>query len=148
MTARTNARVKLSSCGLRYQPPPVSNVTYDVRGLKNPDRVAALRPLTGLNDEVATYVLDQELAQETLDVLIAGIVLQLQCTTRLPAGELRVTLYCTSGKHLSVAMVEELAAQLRLARPDVVVVTEHLNIRSDQEDPRREIEPDQMWQPR
>lgn len=131
MTVQQRVRVKVSSCGVRYQLPPMANVTFDVRGLKNPAAVDTLRALTGLDGEVAQYVLDQELAQETIDVLIAAIVLQLHNTAR--SGEVRVVLYGTGGKHRSVAMAEELAAQLRVARPDVVVVTEHLNIRSGRE---------------
>ncbi|RAS59567.1 P-loop ATPase family protein [Lentzea atacamensis] len=138
-------RVTLTSFGIKYRRCPAANLVFDGRVLDNPADVDELRPLTGLDPVVARYVLDQELALEIVDVLMAAIVLQLQKTDRPPVDEVRVAIFCTGGKHRSVAVVEELADNLRPARPDVVVVTEHLDLRTGREDPRRSIAPDDVW---
>lgn len=137
--------VTINSFGIKYRRPPAANITYDVRGLDNPFHVKELRDLTGLDEPVACYVLDQELAHDIVDALMALIVLQLHNTARPPVDEVRVAIFCTGGKHRSVAVVEELAANLREARPDAVVVTDHLDIRSGRDTPRRSIAPEDLW---
>jgi UPF0042 nucleotide-binding protein len=85
----------------------------DVRFMKNPHYIEALRPLSGLTPEVREYVLAQPIAagfkeqlQGLLDLLIPAYVEE---------GKTRLTVAigCTGGWHRSVVMSEELAAWLR-----------------------------------
>ncbi|MEU7480552.1 RNase adapter RapZ [Lentzea sp. NPDC042327] len=128
------AWVALTSFGRRHRLQPRANVTFDVQALADPADVDELRSLSGLDDRVVRYVLDQSLAQAMLDVLVAAIVLQLHNTARRPEDEVRVAVFCEDGQRLSVVMVDALAALMCAARPDIVVSTDHLDLhrRTDQ----------------
>src|SRR5580658_2531423 len=69
--------VRVISFGYKQGPPPLANVVFDVRFLKNPYWVEELRPLTGRDQPVQDYVLQQPLAQEflqSLNVMLSKIL--------------------------------------------------------------------------
>src|ERR1700679_1845228 len=68
--AKRQLTVKLVSFGYKAAPPPLANVVFDVRFLKNPYWVEELRPLTGLDKPVQDYVLEQPLAQDFLESIL------------------------------------------------------------------------------
>ena len=100
------------SFGFKYGLPVDADLVVDVRFLPNPHWVPELRPQTGLDPDVADYVLSSPDAQELL--LRYGGVLHLVIPGYIREGKRYVTLAvgCTGGKHRSVAMAERLCAQL------------------------------------
>ena len=113
--------VNLVSFGFRYGPPPAAELLFDVRFLPNPHFEPALRPRTGLEPEVAEYVLKSGRSREVLARLgeLLGFLLPLY------DGEgkayLTVGVGCTGGRHRSVAILEALAGELRALGRDVNV---------------------------
>jgi len=109
---RPLARPRLRVLAFAYKAGTPADATWlvDVRFLDNPYWVPGLRPLTGLDQPVRRYVLDQPAAGELLD--------RLESDVRWAAplyGRDRLTLAvgCTGGRHRSVAIAAELARRLQ-----------------------------------
>ncbi len=105
--------IQLISFGFKYGVPLEADLVLDVRFMKNPHYIEALRPLSGLTPEVREYVLGQPIAsgflarlKELLDLLVPAYV---------DEGKTRLTIAigCTGGWHRSIVMSEELADWLR-----------------------------------
>ena len=117
--------VTILSFGYKTGSPPVANVVFDVRFLKNPYWVPELRPLTGLDLAVRDYVLGQEAAAEFLDSLLKLLSGLLPRFMELDILEFSIALGCTGGQHRSVALVEELADKLRDIFPSYDIESGH-----------------------
>ncbi|EEH63328.1 hypothetical protein HMPREF0044_1252 [Gleimia coleocanis DSM 15436] len=111
----TDRALKLTvmSFGFKYGIPLDADHVLDVRFLKNPYWVSELRHLTGRDEAVAKYVLDQpgarEFAKNYADLLapmLAGYLSELKPFVTIAIG-------CTGGKHRSVANTELIATRLR-----------------------------------
>jgi RNase adapter protein RapZ len=105
--------IQLISFGFKYGVPLEADLVLDVRFMKNPHYIEALRPLSGLTAEVREYVL----AQPVADTFLAHLqgLLDLLVPAYVGEGKTRLTVAigCTGGRHRSVVMSEELAAWLR-----------------------------------
>jgi len=119
---RTGLHATLISFGYKYGLPVDADLVADCRFLPNPHWVPELRPLTGRDESVRDYVLQQPGAKEFID----GYTNLLEV---ISAGYLRegkrfatVAIGCTGGKHRSVAITEELRTRLTEAGMDVAVV--------------------------
>jgi RNase adapter protein RapZ len=101
------------SFGYKYGLPLDADIVLDVRFLPNPHWVDELRPLTGLQEPVRDYVLQQE---ATADFLARTKDL---FAVLLPGYEhegrrfLTVAVGCTGGRHRSVVLAEEISAFIR-----------------------------------
>ena len=112
-TEQTTAmRATVISFGFKYGIPVDADLVADMRFLPNPHWVPELRPLTGRDEAVASYVKSRPGAEEFLAEYVELI-------NTLVAGYLRegkrfmtVAIGCTGGKHRSVAMTEEIAHRL------------------------------------
>jgi RNase adapter protein RapZ len=105
--------IQLISFGFKFGVPLEADLVLDVRFMKNPHYIEALRPNSGLTEVVREYVMAQPMAatflarlEELLDLLIPAYV---------DEGKTRLTIAigCTGGFHRSVVMAQELAAWLR-----------------------------------
>lgn len=105
--------IQIISFGFKFGVPLEADLVLDVRFMKNPHYVEALRPNSGLTQEVRDYVLGQPIAgqflktlQELLDMLVPAYV---------DEGKTRLTIAigCTGGYHRSIVISEELATWLR-----------------------------------
>ncbi len=96
------------SFGFKYGIPLEADMIIDVRCLPNPFYIPALKPLTGLDQEVRDYVLGssetQEFVLRTLNLLDYAVPLYL----KEGKSELVVGVGCTGGKHRSVTVAREL----------------------------------------
>jgi UPF0042 nucleotide-binding protein len=105
--------VNLISFGFRYGTPSTAELLFDVRFLPNPYFEDGMRDLTGRDDAVASYVLDNPRGQALFERLCD------LCNFLLPLydeeGKAYVTIGvgCTGGRHRSVAIVESLADSIR-----------------------------------
>ena len=106
-------QISVMSFGFKHGLPlDVANV-FDCRFLPNPHWVDELRPLTGLDEPVRRYVLDQPAAQEFLDHLDGMLALLLPAYVAEGKSYLTLALGCTGGHHRSVAIAEAVAELLR-----------------------------------
>lgn len=105
--------IELVSFGFRYGPPDVADLMIDVRFLPNPNFEPELRDLTGLDDLVADYVLENAGTR----VFLARFFEFLDYLEPLYQEEgkayLRVAIGCTGGRHRSVSVVRALERHLR-----------------------------------
>lgn len=107
--------ISLVSFGYRYGVPEDASLVFDVRFLPNPNFVPALRPLTGRNPRVATYVLSSPRTREFLqrvEQLLAYLV-----PRYVDEGKsyLTIAFGCTGGRHRSVAITHRIGEQLSSA---------------------------------
>ena len=111
-------------------PPPHANLVLDVRFLKNPYWEEHLRPLTGLDQPVRSYVIEQNLAQEVLTNLRKLLADVIPAMLSVKSDTFVIALGCTGGQHRSTAMVQELADILMASYPDYAIEKEHRELES------------------
>ena len=106
-------RVDITSFGFKRGIPRVADLMFDVRFLPNPHWMPDLRPLTGLDDDVRSYVFSHaeagtflEKVTDLLDFLIPEYEVEGKSYLTIGIG-------CTGGKHRSVAMAEAIGSHLR-----------------------------------
>jgi RNase adapter protein RapZ len=113
--------VSLVSFGFRYGLPRAADLVFDVRFLPNPHFEPLLRPRSGLDAEVARFVLETSAAKELLDRLGGLLGFLLPMYEREGKSYLTVAVGCTGGRHRSVAVLEAIAGELRRAGQNVSV---------------------------
>ena len=110
--------VNLESFGYRFGLPPVADLVFDVRFLKNPYYIEELRSLTGLIPQLREFVLSQPACfefRQHLDRMLKFLVPHYRNEGK---SYLTVAVGCTGGRHRSVSIVEELFTSF----PDTEVV--------------------------
>jgi UPF0042 nucleotide-binding protein len=107
----------LVSFGYRYGVPPQADLVFDLRFLPNPYFVPELKPLTGEDPRVASYVLDRPETEEFLGRLVDLVRFLFPRYQREGKAYLTVALGCTGGKHRSVAMAIAFADRIRAEQP-------------------------------
>jgi len=118
-------RVNVVSFGFKNGDPPHANVVLDVRFLKNPFWVDELKPLTGRDEPVQKYVMEQASAQEFMGNLIALVSQVMPAMFDTKTDNFTIALGCTGGQHRSVAVAEELAQKLQNSYPAYQVSLSH-----------------------
>ncbi|MFB6531658.1 hypothetical protein [Streptomyces sp. NPDC056399] len=110
------AVIKVTSYGLGHHDAPRTlrpPIDIDTRELRNPPDDPAVRArltqLTGRDPEVAHYVMTTPGARELVDASVQRVL------TAVAAGQdhIEVTVSCYGGRHRSVAIADEVAAELR-----------------------------------
>ncbi|MDT8421599.1 MAG: RNase adapter RapZ [Desulfuromonadales bacterium] len=100
--------VQLESFGYRYGVPSDADLVFDVRFLPNPHYIDELRPLTGQDESLRAYVLNQPSCQEFLQHLHRLLEFLLPLYRAEGKSYLTVAVGCTGGRHRSVSIVESL----------------------------------------
>ena len=111
-------QLTLMSFGFKHGVPFDADMILDVRFLPNPHWVPELRPLTGLQDAVASYVMDSPAAAAWLDAVERMLTIVAPGYLNEGKRQATVGIGCTGGKHRSTAMTEELARRLTRAGLD------------------------------
>lgn len=109
----TRLRVTVISFGFKYGSPVDADYLADMRFLPNPHWVPELRPRTGQDAEVASYVLTRPGAEEFLDAYVPLLTVVAEGYLREGKRFMRIAIGCTGGKHRSVAMSEEIVRRLQ-----------------------------------
>ena len=102
-------QVGLVSFGFKQGLPLDVDLVFDVRFLPNPYWDEPLRPLTGIDASVSTYVLGNPIAEQFLSHLEGMLDLLLPAYVAEGKSYLSIAIGCTGGQHRSVAMVEHLS---------------------------------------
>ncbi|MDP4692797.1 MAG: RNase adapter RapZ [Ilumatobacteraceae bacterium] len=102
-------QVGLVSFGFKQGLPLDVDLVFDVRFLPNPYWDENLRPLTGIDADVSTYVLANPIAEQFLSHLEGMLELLLPAYVAEGKSYLSIAIGCTGGQHRSVAMVERLS---------------------------------------
>ena len=106
-------QTRIVSFGYKHGLPVDVDVVLDCRFLPNPHWVEALRPLTGRDEPVRRYVLDQAATAAFLQHLDGLLALLLPAYVAEGKAYLTLAFGCTGGRHRSVAIAEAVAGLLR-----------------------------------
>jgi len=115
-------QVVVQSFGFKKGLPLAADLVFDVRFLDNPHFVDALRPKTGLDQDVSSFVLNQPDYQAFLARLKELLVYLLPRYRKEGKSTLTIGIGCTGGRHRSVAIAEDLGPYLLGAGSPVQVL--------------------------
>ncbi len=107
-------RVSIVSFGYSNGIPRDVDLVFDCRFLPNPHWIDELRPLSGLDEPVASYVLEQEPAQHFLHDVVGLLEWQIPAFAKEGKSYLSIAIGCTGGRHRSVAIAEEIRRRLNI----------------------------------
>jgi UPF0042 nucleotide-binding protein len=108
-------RISVMSFSYRRGVPREADLVFDVRFLKNPHYVPALKPLSGLDAEVTAFIeTDPDYLPfiDRLENLIGPLLPRFDAEGK---SYLTIAVGCTGGRHRSVAVAKRLADWLRKA---------------------------------
>ena len=106
-------QVSVMSFGFKHGLPLDVDTVLDVRFIPNPHYDATLRPLSGLDEPVRTFVLEQQPTRDFLD-RVEGLFASLIPAYRQEGKSyLTIAVGCTGGRHRSVSIAEALSTRLQ-----------------------------------
>ncbi|MGD6940626.1 RNase adapter RapZ [Cytobacillus gottheilii] len=105
---KTIFTVNVMSFGFKYGLPIDADLVFDVRFLPNPHYIDHMRPKTGLDEEVSSYVLKWTETTKFLEKVTELLSFMLPHYKREGKSQLVIAIGCTGGQHRSVALTEYL----------------------------------------
>lgn len=111
------------SFGYKHGVPSDADFVFDVRCLPNPHWEPELRPLSGLDREVAAFLEKQPLVSQLYEEIRSFLETWIPRFEEDNRSYMTVALGCTGGQHRSVYMAERLARHFRRNR--IHVLTRH-----------------------
>ena len=111
--ASEGLKTTVISFGYKFGLPLDADIVLDVRFLPNPHWEPTLRPLTGLEQPVARYVLEQPATEEFLAHAEGLFRMLLKGFQQEGRHYLTVAIGCTGGRHRSVVLAERLGDCIR-----------------------------------
>ena len=124
---RRDILVNVVSFGFKYGIPMDADLVFDVRFLPNPYYVEELRPQSGMDEPVQTYVLRSDTAKDFLNRLTGMIDFLLPQYAEEGRYAVTIGIGCTGGRHRSVAVAKALADHLAERDEDVRLVNRDLS---------------------
>ena len=115
-----NVVLLLESFAYKQGVPLDADLVFDVRCMPNPFYEVRLRPMSGLDPEVADFLEREPQVGKMRSDICSFVENWLPAYSRDNRGYLTVAIGCTGGQHRSVYFVERLAAHFR-SRTSVVV---------------------------
>ena len=115
-------RITVLSFGYTHGIPLDTDIVIDCRFLPNPHYVDELRPLSGLDAEVAGYVMSGPVTGEFLQRMESLLALLVPQYVAEGKSYLTVAFGCTGGRHRSVAVTEHFAGVLTAMGREPAVV--------------------------
>ena len=112
-TAQSGMAVNVISFGFKYGLPMEADLVFDVRFLPNPYYIEALRPQSGLDQAVESYVFQSSQAKGYLTRVEELLSYTLPLYAEEGRAALVIAVGCTGGHHRSVAVAHALARFLR-----------------------------------
>jgi UPF0042 nucleotide-binding protein len=106
--AENQLTVNTMSFGFKYGIPIDADLVFDVRFLPNPHYIDEMRPKTGLDEEVSTYVLKWTETQTFIRLLEGMLAFLLPHYQREGKNQVVIAIGCTGGKHRSVTLAEHI----------------------------------------
>ncbi len=119
-------QIRVVSFGFKHGVPLDADTLFDCRFLPNPHWVDALRPLSGEDEPVRRYVLEQPDAKDFVERVDSLLALALPGYVKEGKSYLTVAMGCTGGRHRSVVLADEVAR--RIGRRGYSAVVQHRDI--------------------
>src|SRR5690606_28109403 len=111
--------ILIESFGYKHGLPPDADFVFDVRCLPNPYWETQLRPLTGKDAEVITFLDAQPLVQEMVEDITRFLEHWIPRYQDFQRSYLTVAIGCTGGQHRSVYVTEAVARRLRASHESI-----------------------------
>lgn len=99
-------KIRCMSFGFKYGIPSDADLVFDVRCLPNPFYVPSMKYRTGLEEDVADYIMKSEHSQNTLKKLNDLIDYMVPLYIDEGKSQLVIAIGCTGGRHRSVCFAE------------------------------------------
>ncbi|MFJ7738222.1 RNase adapter RapZ [Lysinibacillus sp. NPDC097287] len=128
--AKSVFTVNVMSFGFKHGMPIDADLVFDVRFLKNPYYVEELRPKTGLQTEVSSYVLALEDTKTLIQKLTDLFEFMVPLYKQEGKSQLVIAFGCTGGQHRSVTLAEYFGAYLN-KNEETVITHRDINRRKD-----------------
>jgi UPF0042 nucleotide-binding protein len=121
-------RVHIITFGFKYGVPSEADFVFDLRFLPNPYFDESLRPLSGLDQTIADYVLGSKVGEKFNEKFLEFLTYILPLYA--DEGRYRITLAlgCTGGRHRSVAVAESVLATLKKKGYAVTIEHRHMEL--------------------
>ena len=100
--------VNIMSFGYKHGIPIDADLVFDVRFLPNPFYIESMRPQTGLDEEVSSYVLKWTDTQKFIEKWVDLLDFMIPHYKREGKAQLVIAVGCTGGQHRSVTLAEYL----------------------------------------
>jgi UPF0042 nucleotide-binding protein len=113
--------ITVKSFGYKYGSAPDADLLLDVRFLPNPYFEDHLKNKSGLDPDVAEYVINRQETRDFLEHVYALLSFLLPRYVREARAYLTIGIGCTGGRHRSVALAEIVGRGLREQGYDVMV---------------------------
>lgn len=123
---RNHFIISLTSFGFKHGLPLDSDIVMDVRFLPNPFYDETLKNLTGMEEKVRNFVMDNQIANVFLNKFEDLMLLLIPQYIKEGKHQIVVAIGCTGGRHRSVTIVFELARRLR--ENGYRIIVEHRDI--------------------
>lgn len=117
---RNSFALHVMSFGFKHGMPIDADLVFDIRFLPNPYYIESLRPKTGLDKEVSSYVLEQEDAQTLITKLTDLFEFMIPRYKDEGKTQLVIAFGCTGGQHRSVTFAEYYGQKLASLAPTVI----------------------------
>jgi len=121
-------RIHLISFGFKYGVPIEADLVFDLRFLPNPYFDDALRPLSGMDESIARYVLAEDPGKSFIHRFEDFLRYLLPLYAKEGRYRLTMALGCTGGRHRSVAVTQAVQAALLTTGFSVTIEHRHLDL--------------------
>ena len=105
--------VNVFSFGFKHGMPSEADLMIDVRFLPNPFYDPEMRHLTGNDEKVARYVMDNKITRDFMDAWLRLLDVAMPGYVAEGKARLSIAVGCTGGQHRSVAIANATAAHLK-----------------------------------
>lgn len=122
--------INIVSFGFKYGIPIDSDLVFDVRFVPNPYYIPELKHMTGLDTEVAEYVMGFPESRTFVNKATDMVNFLLPYYVKEGKSQLVIGIGCTGGRHRSVTIAEKLHD--RLKKKGISAVIEHRDITKDE----------------
>jgi len=121
MTSSSPMSLLFQSFGYKKGIPADADFVFDLRCLPNPHWETHLRPLSGLDSEVASYLEAQPLVRRMFEELKVFLEVWIPAFEADNRSYMTIALGCTGGQHRSVYLAKLLAEHFRQTRDNVLL---------------------------
>ncbi len=106
-------KVSIISFGFKYGIPLQTDFVFDVRFLPNPYFVPELKNLTGLDEAVQNYIMNNPISVSLQNKIYEIFEILLPLYIEDKRASINISIGCTGGKHRSVVIAEKLFNRMR-----------------------------------
>jgi len=113
--------ILIQSFGFKHGLPADTDFVFDVRCLPNPHWEEQLKPLTGRDESVITYLESIGEVRAMLESISEFLKTWLPCIQKENRSYMTISIGCTGGQHRSVYLVEKIASDLQRQKYNISV---------------------------